>query len=54
MKLVFNTGEVIEFTAVVIKTKYVSIVRNNRKFYLINNKNVTEGKEWVCPKDASD
>lgn len=54
MKLVFKSGEELEFTAIVLKTEHVSIVRCNRKFYLINNKNVTEGKEWVCSKNASD
>lgn len=52
MKLVFSNGEELEFTSVVIRTEFVSIVRNGRKFYLVNNKDVTEGKEWISTKNA--
>lgn len=54
MKLIFKNGEELEFTSVVIRTEHVSIVRNGRKFYLVNNKDVTEGKEWISPKNARD
>lgn len=50
----FRSDDSLEFTSVVLKTKYMTMVKSGRKFYIINNNNVTEGKEWVCPKASGD
>ncbi len=52
MKLAAKDGETLEITSVVLKTEHISVVRDGRKFFLVNNKNVTDGKEWVSPKNA--
>lgn len=42
----------LHITSVVLKTKYITVVRDGSKFYLVNNKKVIEGRNLVCLKGS--
>lgn len=52
MQLVANNEEKLSITSVVLRTEHISVVRDGRKFFLVNNKNVTDGKEWISSQNA--
>lgn len=52
MPTIASNENKLEITSVVLRTPYVAIVRDGRKFYLVNTKKVTEGRELVCMKKS--